>query len=82
MKRQIAIQTLNPNFSNGAYMVCFRRKRAEPSREVLITADKDTITTYFKRKFSVKEFDIVELSEERAKQKSKLLSTYVIRTYK
>lgn len=78
--RTLAIQTLSPDYSNGAYMVRYKRKRGEPSREVIITADREAIIAYFKRMFSVKEFEIFPLSEERAKQKSKLLSTYELRT--
>lgn len=80
----IAINILNPSFKNGAYQVTYRRKNPiEPyRREVLITADKETIEKYFSKMFTVKDFEIIPLSEERAKQKSQLIPTYIIRTYK
>lgn len=84
MKKMIAVNILNPSFSKGAYLVTYRRKNPIEAytREAIITADKETIERYFKKMFTVKEFDIVELTPERAKQKSQLLPTYIIRTYK
>lgn len=84
MKKMIAINILNPDFSKGAYQVCYRRKNPieHYTREAIIVSDKETIERYFKKMFTVKEFDIVELTPERAMQKSKLIPTYTIRAYK